>query len=1243
VGSGGSLTFNTVLSGTNALTIASTGSATLLASGNTLGAVTNAGTLSLVTTTLNGSLAVNGGSVTSSGTLTLGTTSGITSNGGGTISGGSLTLATAGNSVDVSTGSLLTIGSTVTGGTLTKTSAGTLALSDSNVYSNLILSAGSINLTSASATLSGSLAVNAGQLSIGTLAILSSGGITSSASASIAGGSLRLATNGSSVDVSSASTLTISSTVTGGTLTKTGAGKLSLSEATVAQDLVISGGSVALTANSVVLNGSLAVNNGTLALTGTGTLTAGKTLSSAGTGVVSGGSLSTTGLVVDVTGNSLSVSSAITGIGSVTKTGTGILALTGANTFTGGVVLGSGSGTVSIGNASALGSGTLTINGGGSLDSTTSGTVANAQVWNGGTVNFVGSGANSLNTSGKVTLGGSVTLNVAANTLTLGGAVSGGTLTKSGNGTLVLSGTSNYTGDTTVTGGSLVLAVSNALYNTGGTLATGALTINKGGTLSINAGVSQSLDTLVLGGSLLGSGSLSYYNFTFGPDSYLSSTLTSKLLFVESSIPTPVAKTLSGGNVGSLDGGTRAAFNVTGSTTATNLSGNSVTVSSGTLTVNGTLTTSSAVTIGAGSLTMGTLASMTTPLLSMGGSSTVTLGGTSALNNVTKLEVGTSGSSSATLVLSAGTTTFGGGSLAQTVKGSGKITVPTGSSLALGNNLTLAPGNSPGTLSVVGSVTLSAEDSLVKIPTFVWEYTATGTLAVADRPGANDYLLIEQGSLTMGASTLAVSATAYNSLTSSGSTVSDGTVGQSRVNDTLSHQIPVIKNVVGGPSNFKVTSYVEVNSLGGSYASAPARTATVTATPKVESGSLYLTIQRTPFATIGSTQNVAALGRLLDNSLTVTTGGVSSLIDLLDTTAIDINGSPLGTSTTGTLSTALSYASINAKLQGINPAGYAELANIGFDRLLDVQLGLVNHLRTLALPGLQSEKDGDLYAWTSAYGGWTKRDSESSYGSAGYSSSNAGNLTGVEKRFGKLTLGLTGAVGSSSSTLGLGMGSVTTDTWHVGLYGSSPLEASGRAVVLDAAFVYGNGDTTFKRDVSVAGVSGGGSTSAKATNSEWLLQFGAAVPFRTADESLTVTHSIHLVLAGFNQNALNEGSLNGLGALVSKQNATSTAVRTGVQIAKLLKLANKETRLTASLDWVHSFDSDRRDVDIALTGSTGGSTKFQSSKAGGDAARLGLGGEMALTPRTRLRLNLDEQVQSNQSSTNGSVSIGVQF
>ena len=288
-------------------------------------------------------------------------------------------------------------------------------------------------------------------------------------------------------------------------------------------------------------------------------------------------------------------------------------------------------------------------------------------------------------------------------------------------------------------------------------------------------------------------------------------------------------------------------------------------------------------------------------------------------------------------------------------------------------------------------------------------------------------------------------------------------------------------------------------------------------------------------------------------------------------------------------------------------------------------------------------KAGEIAAWTSAYGGWTRRDGEPSYGSAGYSSSNVGNITGVEKRIGALTIGLAGAFGSSSATLGSGMGSVSTDSWYTGLYGSIPMELAGYEVFADAALAFGNGDTTFKRDVSVLGISGGGSTSTKASSSEWFLQFGGALPLRTGDASFIVTPTMHLLLAGFTQKPLSEPSMNGFGAVVGKQTAAAAAVRTGIQLAKLMKLASRETRFSASLDWVHGFDSGRRDIDISLNGTTGGSARFESSKAGTEAARLGISGEMLLTRWTSLRINLDEQVQANQSSSNGSVSIGVQF
>jgi len=765
-------------------------------------------------------------------------------------------------------------------------------------------------------------------------------------------------------------------------------------------------------------------------------------------------------------------------------------------------------------------------------------------------------------------------------------------------------------GSLAVNGGSVLIANSLMLgppslitSNAGGSISGGSLVLNTAGLdLTVGSGSIMSITSLVAGGTLSKSG--------LGTLELSASNVYSDLAL----------------NAGSL------------SLTAGSVVVGGLAINGGVLSVAGSLSMATFLSVGSGSLAFTGTASLTSSMLSMGSGSTVSLGTVTALNNVPLLVVGTSAGSGGRLVLASGTTTFGGGATSQTLKGSGILDLGGGATLALGSNLILAPGNSPGTLGIVGgSVTVSGNAT----PKLEFEYTATA--AVAAGSGANDYLRISGGSLLVGsASTLNVSAIAYNSKTASGSSISAGSVGQSRVNDTAAHKFAIIENVIATDANFFVSSYVSVNSLGGYYATTPARSATISATPSVSGGSLYLTVQRTSFATIGSTNNTSALGRLLDNSLSLTSGGISTLIDKLDTTALDASGVSLGTST-GILSKSLSYAAINSTLQALNPAGYAELANLGFGRLLDLQLGLVNHLRTLAAPGLQLENNEEMYVWTTGYGGWITRNGESSFGSAGYTASNIGDISGVEKRFGQLTVGLMGAIGTTSATLGSGMGSVTTDIWHGGLYGSMPVDAGAYRVFLDAAFAFGNGESTVKRDVNVPGIAGGGSTSSKGANSEWLLQFGAAVPLRTADKSLTVTPSLHLVLVGFNQSALSEGSFNGFGALMSKQTATSTSVRTGVQAAKLIKIARRNTRLTAGVDWIHCFDSDRRDTDIALTGTTGGATKFQSSKAGGDAIRLGLGGEIVLAQGIHFRVNLDQQIQSSQSSSNGSVSLGVQF
>lgn len=104
---------------------------------------------------------------------------------------------------------------------------------------------------------------------------------------------------------------------------------------------------------------------------------------------------------------------------------------------------------------------------------------------NGGTITGTingGTGANILNLGSGVSHASATqnfqNINVASGTATLAGVVSGTTLSKGGNGTLVLSGANDYTGATTVSAGTLL--VNNS---TGSGTGTGAVMVEAGATL----------------------------------------------------------------------------------------------------------------------------------------------------------------------------------------------------------------------------------------------------------------------------------------------------------------------------------------------------------------------------------------------------------------------------------------------------------------------------------------------------------------------------------------------------------------------------------------------------------------------------------------------------------------------------------------------------------------------------------------------------------------------------------------
>lgn len=153
----------------------------------------------------------------------------------------------------------------------------------------------------------------------------------------------------------------------------------------------------------------------------------------------------------------------------VDSPGAGTLTLNGANTFTGGVTLKSG--TLAFGNSSALGTGKLTINGG-----TLSATVASLTFAHAVDINSSFSTNTSqtftINGSSTATLGKSITISALAGQFNLAGTITdaghGYSLTKTGTSTLYLNNSANsYTGGTEIDAGVVVVSQTAAFGGAG--------------------------------------------------------------------------------------------------------------------------------------------------------------------------------------------------------------------------------------------------------------------------------------------------------------------------------------------------------------------------------------------------------------------------------------------------------------------------------------------------------------------------------------------------------------------------------------------------------------------------------------------------------------------------------------------------------------------------------------------------------------------------------------------------------
>ncbi|EBJ5386175.1 TPA: autotransporter-associated beta strand repeat-containing protein [Salmonella enterica] len=519
------------------------------------------------TLTLSGSNTYTGGTLISGGTLVA---SNVEALGSGDVTnnavlelntGGDFDNAISGSGQVVKSGDetlTLSGSNTYTGGTLI--SSGTLVANDVNAlgtgdvtdnavlelntggdFDNAISGSGQVvksgdeTLTLSGAnSYTGGTTISGGTLVASNVEALGSGDVTDNATLEMnTGGDFDNAISGSGQVVKSGDetlTLSGSNTYTGGTLISGGTLVASNVEALgtgdVTNDAVLELNTGGTFDNAISGSGHV-VKSGddALTLSGANTYTGGT--------LISGGTLVATSVDAlgsgDVTNDAVlelntggDFDNAISGSGQVVKSGDETLTLSGANSYTGGTLISSG--TLVATSVEALGSGDVTdnavleLNTGGTFDNAISGsgqvvksgdetlTLSGSNTYTGGTTindgTLIATSVDALG-SGDVTDNAVLELNTGG---TFDNAISGsGQVVKSGDKTLTLSGANSYTGGTTINDGTLVATSVDAL-GTGDVTDDATLELNTGGDFDNAIGgsgnvVKSGADTLTLSGS----------------------------------------------------------------------------------------------------------------------------------------------------------------------------------------------------------------------------------------------------------------------------------------------------------------------------------------------------------------------------------------------------------------------------------------------------------------------------------------------------------------------------------------------------------------------------------------------------------------------------------------------------------------------------------------------------------------------------------------------------------------------
>ena len=765
-----------------------------------------------------------------------------------------------------------------------------------------------------------------------------------------------------------------------------------------------------------------------------------------------------------------------------------------------------------------------------------------------GNVDLQSGFANSLPTF----LTGNTTL-LQTGTGTISSVIAGSSSLTIGSGQVSLTGVNTYTGGTTVTGGATLTvgadsgmgAASGGLTLNSGTLQpTAALTSARqvtlgagGGTFNTTSG-NITLSTAVSGAGGLtkaGTGMLTLS----GANSYMGGTTV---------------------NAGTLRLATGASLPATGA----------LTVNGGTLDFNGNNVTIGSLAGAGGTLSLGA------STLTVAETGSTTFAGTlTGTGGVTKTGTGTLNLTGANTYT--GPTSVSGGRLA--VNGSITSNVTVGSAGNLGgtgtitgtvtNNGIAAPGNSIGTLSVVGSYTQAAGS------TYQVETNAAGQADRINVTGA-------PGTATINGGTVAVLPDAS---------------GPYAMSTTYT-----ILNATGGVS--------------GAFANATSSLPFLQPSLSYDSNNAYLTLKPGGFAIGAQTTNQAAVGRVLDRSVAGATGDFATVIGTLATFPL-AQGQAAMDAISGQNYSGFGTANIGGGLMVMNVLGQQmSQARGGSGAGTRVALAQVCDV------ACEGEKPGPWSLWGSALG---VTGSVAGNGTASTLTYNGGGIaTGADYRVDpRFLVGLGLGFFSGNQYLSGFSGRGTTNSYLASLYASF----TQSAFYLDAQAGYGYNDNQMTRQILIPGLQSRTATGRTGAN-QFLGQVEAGYRIDIYERAAaSLTPFARFQATTVNQAAFNESGASSLSLNVAQQITNSARTVLGAELAGTIDAGWRDKlALQFRLGWAHEYADTSRPVTASFAGAPGAAFTVFGAAPQRDAATIGLAANTNIAERTALYFRYDGEV-----------------